>query len=237
MKCKDRYKDNIYFYDDDAYIDKVKTTKEETFKYIKELRISEENSKIKKRVIEGGTIIYTLKSSISKKEIHFSSRYLDSNKEYIDILDKWEKEDKTKDLKQLRSILIACAVSAGTATILHEPATKVLEKMKDGLEVLLTDEVGNLEREIAIHSGHGIAPNGEEISPYLGHSCVLGSDKSISVEDRIVNYCEKYDLEYMQEAAIEKYDLYYYDNVEEGKKIDLREIEKEHKKLQKSKKN
>ena len=41
----------------------------------------------------------------------------------------------------------------------------------------------------------------------------------------------------MKEAAIEKYDLYFKDNVKEAEKIDLKEIEKEHKENQKSKKN
>lgn len=225
--------EDVYFLDNAAYTNVTPLSKKQLLNELKKERITAHKKETKKKVTERGSIIYSLKIDKYNIRIHFSSKYLEINKKYIEELDKWEKADRKGKLKELRKTLIIIAATAGATTIVNQNLDKIIVEVED----LLTDEVSDLEREIKIHSGHETTPDGKEVSPYLGHGCVLGSDKSISVQDRIVNYCEKYDLEYMKEAAIEKYELYYRDNIEEAEKIDLKEIEKEHKENQKSKKN
>ena len=108
-----------------------------------------------------------------------------------------------------------------------------IEKTND----LLTDEVGDLEDEILIHSGYGCTPDGKSISPYLDHGCVFSDDKTLSVGERISLYCEEHDLEYMYmtQIAIEKYNHLINDDKEFADTIDLKEIEKEYSQKQKSK--
>lgn len=227
-----QYKD-VYFLDTAAYTNVTPLSKKKLLNELKNSRITAHKKETKKKVTDRGSIIYSLKIDEDNIRIHFSNKYLEINKKYIEELDKWQKADRNGKLKELRKALIIIAATAGATTIVNQNLDKIIVEVEE----LLTDEVDDLEREIRIHSGHEFAPDGKEVSPYLGHDCVLGSDKSISVKDRIVNYCEKYDLEYMREAAIEKYDLYFKDNVKEAEKIDLKEIEKEHKENQKSKKN
>lgn len=225
--------DDIYFYDIAAYTKTTPLSKKKILKQLKELRITANKKETKKKITERGSIIYSLKIDKDNIRIHFCSSYLETNKKYIEELDKWEKADRKGKLKELRKALIILATTAGATTIVNQNLDKIIVEVED----LLTDEVSNLEREIRIHSGHEFTPDDRKVSPYLGHGCVLGSDKTIPVEDRIKNYCEENELTYMIEPAIQKYELYYKDDVEKAEKIDLKQMEKKYKENKKSKKN
>lgn len=86
--------------------------------------------------------------------------------------------------------------------------------------------ISSLESEIEIHSGYGYLGD-KKINPFYDHGCAIGSSEEGSVEDRIISYCDDNNLsEETKNAAIQKFDLLYDDNVKEAEKIDLYEINK-----------
>lgn len=233
-QCKDTT--NIYFYEtENAYCGGNYYQKEQIVKALEAARLSAEEKNIKKGTNHAKAIIYKFTMDDMLVNLYISKRYEQMNKEYINIFDRWERKDKKSHLKKLKLIAITAAISAGVTTIAYEPVKETIKTFIEKTNDLLTDEVGDLENEILIHSGYGYTPDGKSISPYLDHGCVLSDDKNLSIQERISLYCEEHDLEYIKEIALEKYNHLINDDKEFANTIDLKEIEQEYIEKQKSK--
>lgn len=224
----------ILLKDNYAYIQNEEYEKEKIIKKIKVLKQDSSKFKIEKEETEK-KLVYSLSFEKSKEQwtVHLKipKKYIENNEQQIEILDTWyHNYNQKKYLQTLKAILIVATISVGGIAFkepIMEKFNSVIEHLKD---TTLPDEIDNLEREISIHSGHYYDPAGRFVYPYYGHGCVLSSDKTISVPDRIKLYCEEHDLEYLEEDALQKYAYLYNDQMELGNAIDLREIKKEEQK-------
>ena len=82
--------------------------------------------------------------------------------------------------------------------------------------------IQTLQKEIDIHSGHGIDPNGTKISPYLSHGCHIGGPDKGTVEERIIEYCNDHNYpEDFGYIAVHKYELEFCDRMDEAREINL----------------
>lgn len=169
------------------------------------------------------------KGKCENNVIIFPKKYIEQNQEYIKELDKWIKFYKKTILERLKVLAIACAFTVVGTYLVREPLEDVVDKAIEDVKELLTDEVADLEWEILIHSGHAIVDTGK-VSPIYDHGCKFIDNKSISVEKRIELYCEEHNLEYLQDEALLKYKYLFNDEMELGNSIDLKKIEKQHKK-------
>ena len=233
-KCKDTT--NIYFYETEkALCDGHYYLKNEIVKALEEARLSAETKNIKKDTNHAKAFIYQFTMDDMLVNLYISKRYEEMNKEYINIFNKWERKDKKRYLKKLKLVAFTSAISVGATVVAYEPVKEVIRICADKANDLLTDEVGDLENEILIHSGYGYTPDGRSISPYLNHGCVFSDDKSLSIQERIALYSEQNNLEYMTQIAIEKYNHLINDDKEFADIIDLKEIEQGYNEKQKSK--
>lgn len=223
MKKRDDIKMIFFSEKQYAICEKEIYLKGEILKAIESNYIDSEKKKIKKTV-DNKKIIYQFILDDKQINIYMPNKYELDNLEYMDIFDKWIQNNKKDFLKKLRlAVIVATASVAATAAS--------YESIKD----LLTDEVQDLENELLIHSGNAKTPDGRNVSPFLGHGCVFDEDTSLTIEERIEDYCEDHDLDYMTEIAIEKWNHLNSGNEEFAETIDLKEIEKEYKALQKKK--
>lgn len=221
---------DIRFYDDCAYSENEPYEKKDIIGAIKSLK-EESTDKIRITKSETGKKIqYIFNFDNETMNIIIPKKYSEENKQYIELLDKWYSENRKQLIRSLKKASIITALAAAGLVAFHKPIKDGAEKAADFISDLMTDEVGNLEDEIEIHSGHGHTPDGSSISPFLEHSCKLGDDKIISVQDRIRRYCEENELEYLEERAIQKYEYLLKDDIESANEIELKKLEKEYKK-------
>ena len=84
-----------------------------------------------------------------------------------------------------------------------------------------------IQREIDIHSGIGLTPDGHHIDPYYEHGCEVPNDGRL-FEERLAD--KMFEEGYSQktvEAAIEKFNLQCDKEFDLAKEINLKQIEKE----------
>lgn len=90
--------------------------------------------------------------------------------------------------------------------------------------------IDEIEREINVHSGHEVMVDGTITNPKLDHGCEFPGDGAF--EDRMADKMREQGYhEATIEAAVEKFELQYDDEMELANKIDLKQIEKDAKKI------
>ena len=95
--------------------------------------------------------------------------------------------------------------------------------------------ISEIEDDILTHSGHNYDPDGTRIDPNLEHKCPVKEYDGRFYEERLAETMEEAGFQDETiEAAQEKFALYYTDNVDEAKKINLKQIENEAKEKHKT---
>lgn len=210
-------------------------TKEQVVKSLEAaMVITSGNKKIKKTMDEEMTS-YQFIIDDMEINIQISKRFEKDSEEYINKFDAWIRKDKRNLLKKLKLVAITSAISIGATTVAYEPLKEGIGTVIEAADDLFTDEVGDLENELQIHSGYAYTPDGRNVIPYLDHGCILDEDKTLSVEEKIKKYCEENNLEYMTEIALEKWYHLINEDKEFAETINLKKVEKEYKEKQKSK--
>lgn len=190
-------------------------SQEDIIENISELRLSSHDKSSKKIDRQGSNILkYEFTNDDIKTEIIIGRKDKKANKEYIKSLEKWCEEDKKKKkakiVKGLTTFAGASLIIGGY--LLHHNSAS------SRLSVLTT--------ETKIHGGCEISADGSVVDPSLPHGCAFGENKDKkTVEERIEDYCIKYDLgEDVEEAAKQKFDSYYKNEFNSGENIDLQKV-------------
>lgn len=210
------------------------TDKDDVMQHLRYYKGIYKTKSMVKKVDEFGATVYQLVLKNGKEEdtykIVFPKKYQEHNTNYMNEFDMWVNKHKKSNLAKLKLAAVVCGISIAGTSIAYEPViSPIIENVTD----LFPNEVDALEREILIHSGH-YEEDGRQVYPQYDHDCVFVDDKTISVEERISIYCEEHGLEYLEEAALQKYYYLYHDQMELANSIDLEKLEKEEKQKVKS---
>lgn len=194
-----------------------KYTKTEVMDKIKELRANSAIRSSKKQYDQAANLLkYIFTNDEIEVKVVIKDEYQEANQKCIETLEEWYQVDKQvkQRKKSTLKVLLGVSILAGGFTLYANSSYR---------------RISDLTLETQIHGGYGVAEDGDKINPYLDHSCFLGENEDRkTVDQRIEEYCQKYDLgEEVAEAAKEKFDAYYVDDVDKAEDIDLYDIYKE----------
>lgn len=183
------------------------------------------------RVDRNGKINYYFKFNDSEKIIirvscdtSLAKSKQNELKEFEKIIATHEKEKSRKRKGIVLGIVISSISSATLSYIVQKVGPSVI------LKATTNSAINDLEEELKIHTGYALSEDGKVVIPSLSHGstnmgCDLGDPDTLSVEERIIKFCDDYDLgDEVKEAALNKYDLLYNNNLTEAMKINLKEI-------------
>lgn len=199
------YCDNIY--DREAVVEMIKTQRANSIT-MNSKRVYDK----KKKQLE-----YTFENDNEKTVITIKNKDLKDNREFIETFDKWYEVDNKRKAMKAKKITVFAAISliVGGCVLHNHSAGKRLSDLTD---------------ETKIHGGYDYTSEGHLVNPGLLHDCKFLEDRDKSVEERIADYCIRYNLgEAVEDKAIEKFEAYCNGDYKEAESINLKKVYKKNK--------
>ncbi|MDD6224298.1 MAG: hypothetical protein PUB18_04785 [bacterium] len=195
--------------------------KDDVVEYIKNMRVNSSSNRSSKCDSKAKVVKYIFESDGKVVRVGISEKYKNVNKEYIEALEEWlfiDKKHRGHILKPITKIAITA-----TGLSLLAASYKLYYTSPEY-------RISKLIWETDVHGGHGWIGD-EKAYPQYSHGCIFGENTGgKSLDERIEEYCIKYDLgEDITQAAQEKMRAYLNDDLETAESIDLHDIYRESK--------
>lgn len=219
---------DVYFYDNDVLLYNGKSFSKDQVMNVIRLNLQKEKNKVK-RCDFNSSSVYSCVFKDYQIDVHFPIACQLNNINYICEFERQIENQKKRKNGRIKFISLALILSIDGAFLLRKPITSAIDEFKS------LQCIQDLNDELLIHSGHGEIIYERSVNPALDHNCVFDSDKSMSIEERISEYCDENGLDFMEDKVLEKWDYLYNNDISSADKINLKSIFKEYNTKQKVK--